>query len=150
MRGIILGQAGNVVPAPNATSRVIADFVKMRVGYMAGESINPPHAYFEIQSWSPELSKYKNSKLTIFANDTQLVFDNLEPRSSIGIAETFYLEIKFEDFLRLTSANTVRFEIGSTKIALEAEDILALNELYKRTKKLKLPVRRPGVIALVR
>lgn len=134
----ILGKSSDVIYAPNAEMRVNTDVLDMGVFYYAPKRIIPTSVHLKLRSFSTIPSKYKtNHKLTIYLDDKPLLSADAEVGNSIVIAEQFYLEIKYTDFLKLTEAKKITVQFGETKIKLKPADIEALNDLNLTTKELK-------------
>lgn len=134
----LLGKQSYIKPAPNAKSRLIGDILIMNLSWYAPRSIIPNSVQLGFTLYSNKLLKYKyKNKLIIFVDDKQLLAETLEQRFSFVIAEKFYLQMKYSDFLKFTEAKKVTIQLGKVKIVLKPEDIEALNDLNKSTKQLK-------------
>lgn len=143
LRTRLLGKPDDIIPTENARFRVKNDVLIMGLGFYTRRDVEPVFARLGLTSYSSTPSKYeKNSTLTISHDDKPLFSERMRMTNSIGIAETFTLEIKYADFLKLINTKKVTVQFGETLIEFNSDTINALGALLI-TRKLKPPPPPP-------
>lgn len=138
VRTRIQGKPGDLIPGPNATTRVLNDVLNFTLGVVAYSNFLPEEAGIDITSQSSVPFKYANdSYLTISADGKPIVAGKMEVISSTTIGERLIFRMKYSDFLVLAGSKKLSLKLGSTDIELSADVVAAMRALSEFTKQLK-------------